>query len=629
MRVLAIISSFLLLIVCAAAAGYYFFVYPKLSHPAEDTARFLPHGTRVYLSVNLRPGAAQILQAIDILSTFKKSTGELPDKYDELLEEFDDETGINIMQHFLPWIGPEIAMGLVDIGGLSVDIPEAIMLLGTKDPRGTEDFVKLLLDYIEEQREADIEEKILGESTHWSITDDEDGVELHLTIAKATPSRGMLPSWLPKSLDWRSSQEYLVLATTEDLLTDTVSMMSREAISLADNAEFQQARQSVADQRFAMLYVDIDRLIRDVKKLQDQTEAEALDIVKDKLPGSMGVSASFIDMGIRVTQSYETLPDTLGSTLSNQLLSTEVLPADTMALISGVGGQEGWERAKTQIDSFMDDISAIAGQTGLIDEAFGMDFDDLLSEVERETGVNIDDAIFGWMRGEVALSMLPTDIRLDEFGNIEEGRIHVLGMIGLVDRDATEDAKSGLDKIGGFLEDNGLDLDKKVIQGNEAVLANLGEEVDYDPGYLFLEDMVLFGSTKAALVQALEVRDHSIKGLSETDDFKLLLEESSGSPDYVIYANVREITKTIAAALGPSERRDYEEDIAPFVEPIKMFSMVSSVGEETTSFTVLLTFEPMTESNLRPTSKSPVEQKTSTQPTSTPTPYPTATPDPT
>ena len=118
-------------------------------------------------------------------------------------------------------------------------------------------------------------------------------------------------------------------------------------------------------------------------------------------------------MGIRVTQSYETLPDTLGSTLSNQLLSTEVLPADTLALISGVGVQEGWERAKAQIDSFIDDISAIAGQTGLIDEAFGMDFDDLLSEVERETGVNIDDDIFGWMRGEVALSMLPTDNRLD------------------------------------------------------------------------------------------------------------------------------------------------------------------------------------------------------------------------
>ena len=157
MRVLVIISIFLLLIVCAAAAGYYFFVYPTLSHPAADTARFLPHGTRVYFSVNLRPGAAQILQAMDILSTFKKSTGELPDRYDELLEEFEDETGINIAQHFLPWIGPEIAMGLVDIGGLSVDIPEAIMLLGPKDPRATEDFVKLLLDYIEEQGEADVE----------------------------------------------------------------------------------------------------------------------------------------------------------------------------------------------------------------------------------------------------------------------------------------------------------------------------------------------------------------------------------------------------------------------------------------------------------------------------------------
>ena len=137
MRVLVIISILLILIVGAAAAGYYFFVYPKLSHPAEDTARFLPHKTRVYFSVNLRPGAAQILQAVDILSTFMKSTGELPDRYDELLEEFEAETGINIAQHFLPWIGPEIAMGLVDIGGLSVDIPEAIMFWGTKDPRAT------------------------------------------------------------------------------------------------------------------------------------------------------------------------------------------------------------------------------------------------------------------------------------------------------------------------------------------------------------------------------------------------------------------------------------------------------------------------------------------------------------
>ena len=68
-----------------------------------------------------------------------------------------------------------------------------------------------------------------------------------------------------------------------------------------------------------------------------------------------------------------------------------------------------------------------------------------------------------------------------------------------------------------------------------------------------------------------------------------MLKESTGTPTSLLYINVHEIVEQLAASLSPSQRLDYQKDVAPFVEPINTFSIVSAVAEQYTSVTMLIT----------------------------------------
>ena len=139
MAVIAIVLASVILVLFLIALGYYFVLNPKLAHPAEDTSRFLPQNTRIYASVNLRPGVRQIRHAIKILSAFKATGDDIkegedvfPEQVEDRFDDFEDETGISIEQELFTWIGPEIAIGLVDSGeDLSLDSIEAVAFVGT------------------------------------------------------------------------------------------------------------------------------------------------------------------------------------------------------------------------------------------------------------------------------------------------------------------------------------------------------------------------------------------------------------------------------------------------------------------------------------------------------------------
>ena len=67
-KVLIIAAALVLVLGTAVGVGVYFFIQiQSLSHPPEETARFLPMETSLYVSMNLRPGAGQLMKARDIL----------------------------------------------------------------------------------------------------------------------------------------------------------------------------------------------------------------------------------------------------------------------------------------------------------------------------------------------------------------------------------------------------------------------------------------------------------------------------------------------------------------------------------------------------------------------------------
>ena len=575
-RITVIVLAVVIIVLFLLALGYYFFLNPKLAHPAEDTSRFFPPNTRIYASVNLRPGVRQIRHAIRIMSVFKATDDDIketeaafPEQVEDRFDDFEDETGISIEQELFTWIGPEIAIGLVDSGeDLSLDSLEAVAFVGTTDPKSTEDFIDHVVDEYS-SKDVIVIKKAIGDLVSYEVSFTDTSEELHLTITK----------------------EYLVLATTQNLLHDTLSMMDTPTNSLYDNPNFQKARQSVADPRFAMLYVDINRLIQDANKLQQNPDSDALEILEDQLPDFIGASASFTDMGIRVTGSWDTPSDQPVVKSNNQFRSSEILPSDTLALISVTGVLEGWFAAKDWADETLPDLSSFISDTGLSNGELNFDIDEILNEIEKETGIDVDDDIFSWMRAEVAFAVLSADIKTGSIlDSVEETTVHALGIIELVDDFDQDNAKVGLRNIRNSLEEAGIDFDSRGIQGEHVTMADLQDNLGYEPGYLILEDQVLIGSTGSAFDQALSVRAKAVGSLSDYEEYRLVLKESSGTPNGLLYINVNKTVEAIVDGLSPSERADYQKNVASFVEPINTFSIVSAGGEQYTSVTVLLTF---------------------------------------
>ncbi|MCH8205577.1 MAG: DUF3352 domain-containing protein [Chloroflexi bacterium] len=549
-----LIALGVIVVVAGVGIGLYAYVAREAKHPSEETAKFLPRQTQVYFSMNLRPGMSQLTKFRDIIERFQESD-DFQDRVDEILDDVEDETDLDLREELLPWLGPELAIGVVDFGDFDEDDLEAVAFFGTTDPEAAEDFLLRFLDYLEDEVGIEFDRGRSRGLTTYSYRNPSEPAGVHFTV----------------------TEEYVVFATTERLLDRTIDMIEDSRDSLFESEKFREARAAAADPRFSLLYVDVEGILRDLRRSLDDAQLDILDTVRDNLPEVLTVSSSFINMGIKVTASYDTPTDSFGMSEVNALESAKHLPSDTLALLSFIGVREAWEEARDQLDDALAE--------------FDLDLADMLEEFEDEIGLDVDDDIFGWMAGETAFALLPSEFSIGEFGEVEDALIHAVALIEFDDLRSVEDA---LDNIVEILEDIGVDFDEERIRGEDAVLVDFGDDPDFEdyaPGYIILRDHVLVGSTRESFEQAIDARDGSIDRLTEATAYKRVLKETDGAPDFVLYANVRAIVDMIVDALRSSQRSTYRDEVEPFVDPIQAFFLGVSVEEDRTTWSTILTFE--------------------------------------
>ena len=151
-----------------------------------------------------------------------------------------------------------------------------------------------------------------------------------------------------------------------------------------------------------------------------------------------------------------------------------------------------------------------------------------------------------------------------------------------------------MDQIIDALEDEGLFFDDVDVGDKVALLADLSRDFDvydYEPGYVILRDRVIFGTTRESLEDVMDVRGGARRSLADDPKYRKFIDTIGGATDVVFYANVAEIIEMILDALGPSDRAAYEDEVALFVDPIRVFAVGSDVNEETVTVTMMITFE--------------------------------------
>ncbi len=373
-----VVSVVAVAVITGVAIGVaYYVINDSLTHPHEQTAKYLPPDTQFYMSVNLRPGVGQLSKLKTIYDKFD-ANDKFGERIDKLFEEIEDESRIDTKEDLLPWLGPEIAVALLDfdVADESVDF---VAFIGTTDTEATTVFLDGFLEYIEiEEGTGFTEGSHQGYVTYDGPVDSGD-INAHFVV----------------------TDDYLLFATTRELLESTVDMIDASGESLADNPDFISARDSVDDSRFAFLYASTDRIVDTISSSFGLIDNPVLDEtlfeeIESELPGFVSASASFIDQGIKMSTSFKTPDDAPGVNGSNPLAAADYLPGDTLALISTGGVQELWDEFKEQIGSDAE-----------------LSFDQGLQDFNDEFGLDIERDLVRWMTGEVAFALLPTNLAED------------------------------------------------------------------------------------------------------------------------------------------------------------------------------------------------------------------------
>jgi hypothetical protein len=514
-------------------------------------AEALPDSTLAYLSVDLDPSGGQKIEALRTLNKFPAFEDEVgidtdddirKALFDEIQGELDCD-GLDFEDDIEPWLGDRAAVAAVDNGG---DTPDPVFVLQVKDADAADDGMKAIKDCA------------LGEGGEGG--DAEGG--------------------------WSIEGDWAVIAQT-DKIAESVTEDAAQA-SLADDEDFQKWVGEAGDSGIVTMYAgpalgdyladhagdlggfpfgglgvsDIDCAIaQPVLPPGDELEpGDELDLGEDEAggydscvdEGDSGTGQSPISDEFEKTMkdfkgaagvlrfddgSIELEFASDGDVAGSNLLDSDEggdtissLPADTAAAI-GVGFSEGW---------FADLLEIY--QPYFAGMGDGLTLDDMIDELESQTGLTIPDDI-ETLFGDSAALALGADFDPDVFLESSDGSDVPIAV-----------------KVDGDPEEI------------EAVLDKLRDQFPTDETLVFDSDSegdtIVIGPNEDFRKQVLEDG-----GLGDNEVFKDVVREVDDA-SVVLFVNVNELEDLVKEGMG-----DSDQDFVDNLEPVSGFGISGYVDD--------------------------------------------------
>ena len=577
----------IVLIVGAVTAGG-LSVYSLLREevpPSEQTSKFLPADTQIYFSLNLRPGNDQLRKFRDILARFRQHPN-FQSKLDELLDNAKVETGVDLEEDVLPWLGPELAIAFVDVVGSAVGAatggaPLVVAMLGTSDPVQALSVLQDWTRYLAQEEGLKFATETYEGFTVFSEQDDDQ----HYVVM----------------------EDYVLFATDRELLEDTIDRVRDDNTtgSLYASPRFQRARDALPDPRFSTMYLDSGAVWKDARlQLGDTLPAQVRRQFNDLIPEWVTVSGSLLDMGTKLVVSYAAPKEALETPIpANSQASARLLPPDALAYVSFAVEPSLDELRKQLGDQKISELGpdpyeteAVASELGIdIDEesTLGHVLDQLLDRFKEALGLDLEQDFLSWMTGEFSLALLPTDFRgltTDPPSEALEAAAFVQFDAG--DRDRVAAVMGDVVKL---LEDGlGLQGDQVSYDGGAGVVFDLREltgSAVYRPGYLILGDHLIISTNADTLELVASINQGQRDSLATGPEYSRVLGEVTGTGNSLVYVNIGEITKRAVAAIDPVDRSEYQESVDPFVGPLSSLLMTVDTQDDVSRFYIVLSIE--------------------------------------
>jgi len=547
-KILAAIAAVVVVAIVAAGLAMYFRLIPIPgpilallvgAKPPEYSARYYPPDTLAYAWVTLVPVDEQLSDMQDIWDRFNEFR-DFRRVIDELRDDFEDETGIDFEEDVQPWIGPDASIAFIDFN-FRREEPVVAATIGVRDEDGAYDFLDKWLEYMEDSEGADFDRDSYKDFEIWA---DESRYQVY----------GL-------------SKDVLVFSTTEGGLEEVIDGVAGDVDrSLADNENFQAAREALPDRRFASVYVDYQE---GIELLEDfyPDEFGTLGIAEfgEQEPDWMAASAGWSERAI----SIETVMP-LGIDYPLQVANLDdparLLPSDTLGFMALTFDPDvdRWREAvrsykvgemlsPSDIDNLNRAIEEISYDMDIVnlptpDSDASLDelLDWALDFIEGIIDIDLEDDLFDHLAGETIMAVSDVD-----FAGIEDdplsNPVNVVAMFSYHD-DKEADLTDTMDEVTDIIEDNlfpFLQIDS-VRMGVDAratvfVIRQEFTETDYSPGYVLYDGYLTMGTTEDALETTVELQDGEGRSLASISEYARIVGHLSTPRQSLAYINLQGI----------------------------------------------------------------------------------------
>lgn len=516
----------------------------------EYSARFYPPDTLAYAWFTLTPGGGQFDEMRDIWGRFNELIA-FRDLVDDALVEFEDETDIDFETEIMPWLGPEISVGLLDFQG-DIDEPVIVGMAGVRDQETADDFLDKWLEYMEDKENADFD---ADSYRGIDIVVDENGGQAYAL-----------------------TEDYLVFATSESALELVIERITGDKDgSLADNENFIAARAALPERRFASGYLDYEQAADLWDDFSGDTfgMAGANPFTIGQEPEWLASSAAWVERGI-VIEVTAPLGIDAPLVIADLPDPAKLLPDDTLGFMAGTFDPDvdHWRRAlrNYDIDDFLptSDIDDINYAIAIAEFAYDVDIPDLpelgprasmadvldlaLDFVDGTTGIDLERDLFDRLAGEAIVA-----VRDFDFAAVADdparNAIDAVAMLSYraEHQDALAETLDKADDL--LLTYAGLDTDTlDVGADDDATVLDLGllgllvdDSVGYKPGYVLHDGYLTLGSTVEMLATIVGHQNGAGRMLADEPEYRRAVGHLPGKRQFSGYVDLHGIIRQLDA----------------------------------------------------------------------------------
>ncbi|MCA9917685.1 MAG: DUF3352 domain-containing protein [Anaerolineales bacterium] len=520
---------------------------PRLLGADENAiASVMPPDTSMFMELNalnlVSEDANRVARAFE--DVFNASDVEFDaedpgDALKNLDDQLEEATGLTITDDILPWIGPNMGIGLIELDIEAMDngeVPQVVFAATIRDIDAADVFIEDLIDVIEDDSGYRVDEVEYGGALVFEVDSD----------------------FEDERLAFGRSSEIFFFASNIDTLEEAIDAQQGE--NLGEIEEYQATIAELPDDRALTIYVSGSGLEDAAKSVEDTGDVEGFDanMIEDLGMTGLGLATTIVPEGIRLdfVGHYDSLSEEQQAMLDAQtdkIETADFLPESTYVFLVGQRLDQMWQ---TGIDSL----------SGVTED----DFDEAMDMFDDTFGFNPSDDLMPLLNGEYSLAVVDSDEgAIANELEVDLGAVLMLGSSeGEELANLAEDFKDGL-------EDQDLNVDDST--NDDATIYEV-EDPNGDPvgAYGVSEDYLI----AATSTETLESLFNGEANLADSDKYQAVWDAFPRGTIPVMYIDL----DGLFAAL---------EDVDPTMEdvvdvnPVYAFGMGTNAGKNSTQTTMI------------------------------------------